>query len=94
MSRRWLSLILATSLLAWASGFLLDLHLHHEGEEHDSQHCDVCLVLLAGCRAVVDEPDSVALAEPVQWPAAPASVQAAPARYVDRAIAPRAPPVG
>jgi hypothetical protein len=92
MSRRLCSLILATSLLAWASGFLLNLHLHHEGEGHDSQHCELCLALLAGCKAVVDEPAPAVLVQLVRWPALPEPVEIAPIRHVHSAIAPRAPP--
>lgn len=95
MHRRSVSLVLVAGLLAWSSGLLLDIHVHHadgSDEEHDSHDCQVCLVLHAGCAAVLpdaapglpgEQVSSPAIAEPISVPAV---------RRVAGAASPRAPP--
>jgi hypothetical protein len=92
MRLRSLSLVLAVALLACSSGLLLAIHLHEEGEGHDSAHCQVCLVLLHVSPAVASLGGLVLAGLSVVCIVAAIPESVVPAFYLPGTLGPRAPP--
>lgn len=92
MGKRLLSLALASILLAWSSGFLLSVHLHEAGPEHNSHHCEQCLLMSARTPALVADGPELVTADQISWsvPAEPRLVVLVRAPHL--AFTSRAPP--
>lgn len=94
MWKKSLELLLAAAFLANSSGLVMAIHLHEEEADHDSHACSLCLDLMTGRQAVVEDgrvelpapeplaaPDPIAYLEPVLASVhTPLSSRAPPAR--------------
>lgn len=93
MTMKRVSLVLLAAFVASSTGLLLALHQHEAHGDHDSHHCDVCIALVYGTPAVVEQPqvtlDHLAIAR-----AAPVLAGSTPLmRFARDAFASRAPPL-